>query len=155
MIRPHGSTQRCSNSSSNAPAPACHSDSPAGLVTFFFADWDGLLTPSAARTRLIARLFSPDPTVIRVGATLLLMAAAFQLFDGLQTVATGALRGAGDTRTPMLANFLAYWLIGLPLGYLLCFRFGWGAVGVWIGLCIGLVIIGSALLVAWHRRVLA
>ncbi len=105
--------------------------------------------------RLIARLFSPDPTVIRVGATLLLVAAAFQLFDGLQTVATGALRGAGDTRTPMLANFLAYWLIGLPLGYLLCFRFGWGAVGVWIGLCIGLVIIGSALLVAWHRRVLA
>jgi MATE family multidrug resistance protein len=55
----------------------------------------------------------------------------------------------------MLANFLAYWLIGLPLGYLLCFRFGWGAVGVWFGLCIGLVIIGSALLVAWHRRVLA
>jgi MATE family multidrug resistance protein len=104
---------------------------------------------------LIARLFSPDPMVIRVGATLLLVAAAFQLFDGLQTVATGALRGAGDTKTPMLANFVAYWLIGLPLGYLLCFRFGWGAVGVWIGLCAGLIMIGSALLVTWHRRRLA
>ncbi|PYX67182.1 MAG: MATE family efflux transporter [Acidobacteria bacterium] len=100
----------------------------------------------------IARLFTPDPAVIRVGATLLLVAAAFQLFDGLQTVATGALRGSGDTRTPMLANLIAYWLIGLPLGYVLCFRFGLGALGIWIGLCIGLIIIGSALLFAWHRR---
>ncbi len=104
---------------------------------------------------LIARLFSPDPQVIRTGARLLLVAAAFQLFDGLQTVATGALRGAGDTKTPMLANFVAYWLIGIPAGYILCFRFGWGAFGVWIGLCGGLMIIGSALLLAWHKRTLA
>jgi MATE family multidrug resistance protein len=103
----------------------------------------------------IARLFSPDPVVIRTGARLLLVAAAFQLFDGLQTVATGALRGSGDTRTPMLANFVAYWLIGLPVGYLLCFKLGWGAVGIWIGLCGGLMMIGSALLLAWHGRKLA
>jgi multidrug resistance protein, MATE family len=103
----------------------------------------------------IARLFSPDPIVIRTGAKLLLVAAAFQLFDGLQTVATGALRGSGDTRTPMLANFVAYWLIGLPVGYLLGFQLGWGAVGIWIGLCGGLMMIGSALLFAWHRRKLA
>jgi len=104
---------------------------------------------------LIARMFTPDPTVIRVGARLLLVAAAFQLFDGVQTVATGALRGAGDTKTPMLANFVAYWLIGLPVGYLLCFRLGWGALGIWIGLCAGLMMIGSALLITWQKRMLS
>ncbi len=103
---------------------------------------------------LIARLFSPDPIVIRTGAKLLLVAAAFQLFDGLQTVATGALRGAGDTKTPMLANFVAYWLLGIPAGYVLCFTFGWGALGIWIGLCGGLMIIGTALLFAWSRKTL-
>jgi MATE family multidrug resistance protein len=52
----------------------------------------------------------------------------------------------------MFANLIAYWLIGLPAGYVLCFRFGWGALGVWIGLCAGLVMIGSALLFTWHKR---
>jgi multidrug resistance protein, MATE family len=103
--------------------------------------------------KVIARVFSPDPAVVRVGATLLLVAAAFQLFDGVQVVTTGALRGAGDTKTPMLANFVAYWFIGIPLGYFLCFRLGWGALGVWIGLCTGLMIIGSALLIAWHKKI--
>lgn len=105
--------------------------------------------------KVIARAFSPDPAVVRVGATLLLVAAAFQLFDGLQVVTTGALRGAGDAKTPMLANLVAYWVIGLPVGYFLCFRLGWGALGVWIGLCTGLMIIGSALLIAWHRKKLS
>ena len=102
---------------------------------------------------VIARVFSPDPAVVRVGATLLLVAAAFQLFDGVQVVTTGALRGAGDTKTPMLANFVAYWFIGIPLGYFFCFRLGWGALGIWIGLCIGLMIIGSALLIVWRKKV--
>jgi len=102
--------------------------------------------------RMIARAFSPDPVVIHVGASLLLIAAAFQLFDGLQVVTTGALRGAGDTKTPMIANGVAYWLIGIPLGYFLCFRMHWGAVGIWTGLCIGLMLIGSALLITWQNR---
>ena len=122
------------------------------LIGIGFMACSGLTFVSAAK--IIARLFSPDPTVINVGAKLLLVAAAFQLFDGLQVVSTGALRGAGDTRTPMLANGIAYWLIGLPLGYFLCFRLAWGAVGVWIGLCLGLMIIGSALLIAWSNKAL-
>ena len=105
--------------------------------------------------QVIARVFSPDPAVVRVGATLLLVAAAFQLFDGVQVVTTGALRGAGDTKTAMFANFVAYWFIGIPLGYFWCFRLGWGAIGVWIGLCTGLMIIGSALLIVWRKKAFA
>jgi MATE family multidrug resistance protein len=103
-------------------------------------------------SRTLAGIFSPDPEVIRVGSTLLLVAAAFQLFDGLQIVTTGALRGTGDTRTPMLANLGAYWFIGLPLGFVLCFKLGWGALGVWLGLCAGLIMIGSGLIFVWHKR---
>jgi MATE family multidrug resistance protein len=101
----------------------------------------------------IARIFSPDVPVIRAGASLLVVAAFFQLFDGLQTVATGALRGAGNTRTPMVSHLLSYWLIGLPLGYFLCFGWGWGAVGLWVGLCVALILIGSVLLLVWSRTV--
>ena len=108
-----------------------------GLVLFFFA-------------RPIARVYTPDPDVVSAGATLLLVAAVFQLFDGLQVVATGALRGAGNTRIAMLANLVGYWVIGLPLGAFLCFKLKMGAVGMWVGLCLALVLIGSALLWVWH-----
>ena len=68
------------------------------------------------------------PGVIATGVTLLAVAAAFQLFDGLQVVATGALRGVGDTRTPMLANLAGHWMLGLPIGVraLLPYRLGRG-----------------------------
>jgi MATE family multidrug resistance protein len=100
----------------------------------------------------IVRIYSPDPAVIHAASGLLFVAAFFQLFDGLQAVATGALRGAGDTRTPMVCSALIYWLLGLPLGYLLCFRVGWGAAGVWTGLCVALILIGCALLLLWRRE---
>jgi len=133
------------------PAEAKRAGWSAILLGATFMTCSGLVFVSFPT--VIARMFSPDPIVIRTGAKLLLVAAAFQLFDGVQTVSTGALRGAGDTKTPMLANFVAYWLIGLPAGYFLCFRLGWGALGIWIGLCGGLMLIGSALLFAWHKRV--
>ncbi len=103
--------------------------------------------------RWIARLFTPDDAVIQSTLGLLAAGAAFQLFDGIQTVATGALRGVGDTRTPMLCHFLAYWIIGLPLGAWLCFQRHWGAVGLWIGLSLALILIGIVLGFVWRRAV--
>jgi MATE family multidrug resistance protein len=103
--------------------------------------------------RWIALMYTPDEMVIRATTTLLAAGAAFQLFDGIQTVATGALRGAGDTRTPMLCHFTAYWVIGLPLGAWLCFRRSWGAFGLWAGLSLALILIGIVLLIVWRRVV--
>jgi multidrug resistance protein, MATE family len=105
------------------------------------------LFPSA-----IVRVYTADRQLIPPASTLLFVAAFFQLFDGMQTVATGALRGAGDTRTPMLCHLVFYWLIGLPLGAYLCFNLGWGAPGLWTGLSLSLILIGSALLYFWRRK---
>jgi MATE family multidrug resistance protein len=101
----------------------------------------------------IVRAFSGDPDVIRVGSALLLVAAFFQLFDGIQVVATGIMRGLGDTRTPMLANLGGHWLVGLPVGSALCFVAGAGIAGLWIGLCLGLILVGATLLLVWVRKV--
>ena len=100
----------------------------------------------------LARLFTPEADVIEAGASLLRIAAFFQLFDGLQVVATGALRGLGDTRTPMICHFAGYWVIGLPLGWLWSFKFGMGAQGLWIGLSTGLIVIGIILVEMWRRE---
>jgi MATE family multidrug resistance protein len=79
----------------------------------------------------------------------MLVAAAFQLFDGLQGVSTGTMRGTGDTHTPMVCNLVAHWLIGLPMGYLLGFTAGFGIIGLWLGLALGLGAAGIYLLRAW------
>jgi MATE family multidrug resistance protein len=100
----------------------------------------------------LLRAFTSDARVLDIGVGLLAIAAAFQLFDGAQAVATGVLRGAGDTRTPMITNVVGHWLLGLPVGYALCFAFGWGVAGLWIGLSVGLVFVSAILLVAWWKR---
>lgn len=111
---------------------------------------------SAAVFLVLARpligAFTPDAAVIEIGASLLVVGAMFQIFDGLQAVATGVLRGIGDTRTPMLWNFGAHWIIGLPLGYVLCFPAGHGVIGLWWGLSVGLIICGVALTGVWARQ---
>jgi MATE family multidrug resistance protein len=96
-------------------------------------------------------LYTNDPRVLLVGPTLLWIAAAFQVFDGIQTVCTGALRGLGETRFPMFANFIGYWILGLPLGLTLCFILHWGIYGLWIGLTLALIVIASSLLVRWRN----
>ena len=100
----------------------------------------------------IVRIFIARPAVIAVGVVLLRIAAFFELFDGLQVIATGALRGLGDTRSPMWAHFIFYWMVGLPVAYLLCFPYGWGAAGIWVGLSAALILIGAALVLVWQRR---
>jgi MATE family multidrug resistance protein len=96
--------------------------------------------------------FSSDPRIIDIGTGLLAIAAAFQLFDGTQAVATGALRGISETRMPMIVNVIGHWLLGLPVGYVLCFRLGWGVKGLWLGLSIGLVVAAVALTVVWWKK---
>jgi len=98
-------------------------------------------------------LFSTDPSVLSVGTSLLLLAAIFQLFDGIQGVITGTLRGLGDTATAMKVNLVAHWLFGLPVSYLLCFVAGWGVWGLWIGLSLGLIVTGVILFCVWTMKI--
>jgi MATE family multidrug resistance protein len=106
-----------------------------------------------AMPRTLIGFFEPGPEVLALGASLLVIAAVFQLFDGLQAVATGVLRGLGETRTPMVVNFVAHWLLGLPVGYALCFWSGWGVAGLWYGLSTGLILCGAVLTWVWHHRI--
>lgn len=105
--------------------------------------------------RPLLGIFTSNEAVLAVGRRLLMVAAMFQLFDGLQGVSTGVLRGLGDTRTPMLSNLAGHWLLGLPVGYALCFWWGWGVVGLWVGLSVGLVAIGVFLVLTWRHRIRA
>ena len=82
---------------------------------------------------------------VALGAKLVMIAAVFQLFDGVQGVASGALRGAGDVRFAFLSNLVAYWVIGLPIALWLAFGVGMGAPGLWWGLTLGLVIVAFVL----------
>ena len=103
------------------------------------AGWTALATGCVIMTTLglvfflwpvaLLRVFSRDPRIIEIGVGLLAIAAAFQLFDGTQAVVTGVLRGISETRMPMIVNVIGHWFLGLPVGYALCFRFGWGVTG--------------------------
>ena len=102
--------------------------------------------------RPLLRIFTQDTTVLGAATTLLIIYAIFQPFDACQSVCTGALRGIGDTRTPVVVNLAGHWLIGLPVAYVLCFRRGWGVTGLWLGLALGLLLVGTVLLGVWDRQ---
>lgn len=93
----------------------------------------------------IARIYSTDEGVVAVAVELLFLAAIFQLSDGLQVSAAGALRGLKDTRGPMVVTVVSYWLLGLPFGYWLCFHRDLGPRGLWIGIIGGLTVAGVLL----------
>lgn len=102
----------------------------------------------------IAGLYTGDPAVIAGGVLLMQIAGVFQLPDGLQVAAMGALRGLKDTRVPMMITALAYWGIGFPLALLLAFKLDWQAPGMWCGLIAGLTV-AAALLTARFARLSA
>ena len=95
----------------------------------------------------LSSLFSSDPPVHDVSTTLVRIVGLVAVFDGIQLVAAGALRGTGDTRSNLYAGLVAYWVIGLPLGYLLGSVFGWGAAGYWTGHTTALVCLAVFLVV--------
>jgi MATE family multidrug resistance protein len=97
---------------------------------------------------LLARGFTADAAVISLATQLLVVAALFQLFDGGQVVAAGVLRGLTDVKVPTVITFIAYWVVSLPVAYLLAFRCGFGPVGIWIGLASGLF--SAAVLLIWR-----
>jgi MATE family multidrug resistance protein len=99
----------------------------------------------------IPRLYTPDAEVVALAASTLPVAAAFQLFDGLQVVASGVLRAIGATLPVAIANLAGYYAIGLPLGWWLTFRNGLGLAGLWWGVAAGLAAVAIAL-VAWIAR---
>ena len=125
------------------------------------AGWSGILAGAAfmlfaaivflTLPAELARIFTPDRGVIAAAIPLLLVAAGFQFFDGIQITVTGALRGAGNTLAPFFTHLVCYWIIGMPLGILLGFHAHLGAAGLWLGLLIALTGAAIVLLAVWHR----
>lgn len=119
----------------------------------------GAATVMAVFPREIARIYSPDEQVQSIAVGLLYMAAIFQIFDGLQVAGSGALRGLKDTTIPMCITFLAYWALGLPLGYVRGIVYEEGPQAMWSGLIAGLMVASLLLNLRFHlvmrRRITA
>lgn len=108
-----------------------------GLGFYFLRHW-------------LPTLYISDVDVIVLTASFFIVVALFEVFDGVQAVAIGALRGLADTKIPSLIAFVAYWILGIPIGYFLAFHGGVGPVGIWVGLLIGLVVASGLLTFRFH-----
>lgn len=109
------------------------------IVFFLFNDW-------------LPTLYIADYEVIKLASSLLIIAGFFQIFDGLQACGLGILRGLKDVKIPLLVTFASYWIIGIPVGYVLGFKFNMGAIGVWIGLLLGLFFVALMLVVRFNNK---
>jgi multidrug resistance protein, MATE family len=120
-----------------------------GVIMLIFALVYAMLGPT------IARAFNSDSAVVVLASSLLLVAAVFQIADGVQVTAMGGLRGLADVRAPMILAFVFYWLCAIPIGYLTAFVLGAGAVGVWAGLAAGLFFAAITLTIRfwWLTRI--
>ncbi len=111
-----------------------------------------LFTPRFVLSLYVDPSDAANAAMVGFAVQYMVIAAAFQLFDGLQAVAAGSLRGLQDTRVPMIIALSGYWLIGISTSLWLGFRTPLSGVGVWIGLAVGLVVVAAGLLWRWHRR---
>lgn len=107
----------------------------------------------ALGNQLLPWIYTSDKAVIAIAAQLLIIAAAFQLFDGMQVIGLGVLRGMGDVNMPAFITFLAYWILGIPVGYLLGITYHMGANGIWYGLTLGLMV--ASLLMFFRFQVIS
>jgi MATE family multidrug resistance protein len=114
------------------------------VIVLFFMALGALIF--AFCNKFLVSLYVSDYEVENMAANLLIIAAFFQMSDGLQSVALGVLRGLEDTKVPTIITFVAYWIIGIPLGYYLCFKTSLGLYGIWIALSIVLTFSASILL---------
>ena len=121
-------------------------------ISLGFACLTALLFFFAGETLALQFVKPEDARVAQIAATLLIVTAMFQIVDGLQVVAAGALRGLSDATVPMICAFVAYWLVGLPLGYFLAFKNELGAVGIWSGLAVGLAFAAVVLVVRFGQK---
>jgi MATE family multidrug resistance protein len=96
---------------------------------------------------LLARIYTKEPEVLALAASLIPIAGVFQVFDGLQVVCVGILRGMGDTRAPMVVALFGFWLIGTPVSAFLGFATPLGAHGLWWGILAGLGAVAAFLLI--------
>ena len=97
-------------------------------------------------------LYINDIEVINLASSLLIVAAFFQIFDGVQATSAGVLRGLTDVKIPLFIIFISYWIIGIPLGYILGFKIKLGAVGIWIGLLTGLFVVAFLLTLRFNKQ---
>lgn len=101
---------------------------------------------------ILPHYYIKDIEVITIASHLLIVAALFQIFDGMQASGVGVLRGLADVKVPLIITLFSYWIIGIPIGAILGFYFEMGAVGVWIGLLIGLALLGITMLYRFHQK---
>lgn len=100
----------------------------------------------------LTRIFTEDPAVVQAAIPLFMLAALFQLFDGAQVVAGGALRGIGEAKFAFLANVVSHWFVGFPVALILGFAMHGGLIGLWVGLTTGLIVVAIALTLRFLQK---
>jgi len=119
-------------------------------VIILFMSITAILFMSASQ--LLPYIYTEDIRVVHIASQLLIIAGFFQLFDGTQVVGLGVLRGIGDVNVPTIITFIAYWIIGIPLGYFLGIELNMGVNGIWYGLTIGLLTASVLLFFRFQKR---